>query len=231
MTRSFGLVEEKLREAEYFLGLLSAAGRHSQEAKYCFSAFVSASRSVTFTLQACLKGVEGFDAWYATAQFSLKTDSLARHFVEFRNSTQKTGENPIGCVDSTNLRQYLAAQLNGTAPTHILIHPVTSEMLDAVAACELYLGSIVRIIYDCYIKFRTVLDPQWYFTKEAFEQSGKTFKDALQELGFPSSWTDAFPPREDGWLILRNQQPGCAINDIFYARLGKIVLGPDDSHE
>lgn len=231
MTRSFGLVEEKLREAEYFLNLLSESRRHSQEAKFCFSAFVSASRSVTFALQACLKGVEGFEEWYSTAQSNLKADLLAPHFVEFRNSIQKTGENPIGRVDEANLRNYLAAQLNGNAPRHILVHPATQEMIDAVGACEAYLTSIARIIYDCYINFRTVVDPQWHFTEDAFESAGRTFNDALQELGYPPSWSNALPRGADGWLLLRKQQPGCAINDIFQARLGQTVVGPNNHDE
>ena len=231
MTRSFGLVEDKLRESEYFLELLSKSSKHSQEARFCFSAFVSATRSVTWALQAGLKGVDGFEEWYSTAQSTLKSDLLAPHFVDFRNSIQKTGENPIGQVDSKNLRHYLVAQLNGTAPRHILVHPATREMIDAVQASEAYLVSIVRVVYDCYMKFRTVVDPQWHFTKQSFEKSGMTFNDALQELGYPSSWGDALPLGVDGWSVLRNHMPGCAINDIFHARLGQIVLGPDDQRE
>ncbi|WEN15731.1 hypothetical protein PY254_03385 [Rhodanobacter sp. AS-Z3] len=228
MMRSFGLVEEKLREAEYFLSLLSESGRHSQEAKYCFSAFVSASRSVTFALQTSLTGVDGFDVWYSVAQTSLKADLLAPHFVEFRNSTQKTGENPIGKVNPENLRHYLSAQLNGTAPRHVLVHPASLKMMDASEACAAYLTSVTRIVYDCYVNFRTVVDPQWHFTKEVFDDAGMTFQDALQELGYPSSWSDAVSVDLDGWSLLRKLKPGCAINDIFYARLGQIVLGPDE---
>ncbi|MGO1002708.1 hypothetical protein [Lysobacter sp. CA196] len=231
MTRSFELVEEKLREAEYFLRLLSESDRHSQEAKFCFSAFVSASRSVTFALQACLKGVEGFVEWYSIAQSALKADLLAPHFVEFRNSVQKTGENPIGRVDPANLRHYLAAQLNGTAPRHVLVHPATREMIDAVEASDAYMTSVARVIYDCYIHFRTIVDPQWHFTEDAFKNVGKTFNDALQELGYPPSWSDALPLGVDGWSLLRSHLPDCAINDIFHARLGQVVLGPDNCHK
>ena len=231
MKRSFGLVEEKLREAEYFLRLLSESERHSQEAKYCFSAFASASRSVTFALQACLKGVSGFEEWYSSAQSFLKADLLAPHFVEFRNSIQKTGENPIGRVDTGNLRHYLAVQLNGNAPRHVLVHPATKEMVDAVDACDAYLVSVARVVYDCYVNFLTIVDPQWYFTREVFEDAGKTFNDALQELGYPSSWGDALPLNADGWSLLRSQQPSCAINDIFHARVGQIILGPASHSE
>lgn len=226
MTRSFGLVEEKLREAEYFLDLLSRASRHSQEAKFCLSAFVSASRSVTFALQACLNGTDGFADWYATAQEELKSDSLAPHFVEFRNITQKTGENPIDQVGHAHLRQYLAAQMDGTAPKHVLVHPRTEELVDAVEACTSYLISVTQIVYDCYVRFRTLVDPQWHFTQEAFMSSGKTFGDALKEMGYPSFWADTAPEDADQWRLLSKLQPSCAINDLFQARLGRTVVGP-----
>lgn len=228
MTRSFGLVEEKLREAEYFLDLLSRASRHSQDAKFCFSAFVSASRSVTFALQACLNGINGFADWYATAQAELKSDPLAPHFVEFRNIVQKTGENPIGRVGHAHLRQYLAAQMDGTAPKHVLVHPQTEELVDAVEVCTSYLTSVTRIVFDCYVRFRTLVDPQWYFTHGAFMSSGMTFVDALKEMGYPPSWADAAPEGADHWRLLSRLQPSCAINDLFQARLGQTVIGPYD---
>jgi len=68
MTSSFGVVENKLREAEFFLDQLRDASRLSFEADCYFSAFVSAARSVTFAMQASLKGVPGFRDWYGSAQ-------------------------------------------------------------------------------------------------------------------------------------------------------------------
>ncbi|MGA2207716.1 MAG: hypothetical protein ABSG10_13395, partial [Terracidiphilus sp.] len=60
MSQSFGIVEEKLREAEFFLDALHAAPRSSFEARCLFSAFVSAARSVTLALQATMKDIDGF---------------------------------------------------------------------------------------------------------------------------------------------------------------------------
>src|SRR5687767_9037861 len=74
MARSFGLVEVKLTEAEYFLQRMSGAGTHSREARYYFSAFFFASRSVTFVLKACLNDVEGFVVSYGEALSSIKAD-------------------------------------------------------------------------------------------------------------------------------------------------------------
>ena len=64
MSDSFGLVEDKIFEAEYFLKRLQESISMSFESSCFFSAFVSASRSITFALQAAMNGVPGFSGWY-----------------------------------------------------------------------------------------------------------------------------------------------------------------------
>jgi hypothetical protein len=88
---------------------------------------------------------------------------------------------------------------------------------------------VTQVVYDCYVKFRTIVDPQWYFTQEAFQTSGKTFADAIQEMGYPASWADAAPLDKDPWPLLSSLNSSCAINDLFQARLGQTVTGPYDS--
>ena len=95
MARSFGIVEEKLREADFFLNQLCRSSNLSFEARCFFSAFVSAARSVTLTMQASLKGVRDFDQWYEEIRSKLKTDRLAPHFVEIRNDIVHIGINPL----------------------------------------------------------------------------------------------------------------------------------------
>lgn len=64
MSRSFGLVDYKVQEAEYFLLELKRLGKglKFRGIRFCASAFVSAARSVTFAMQASLKGNDRFDA-------------------------------------------------------------------------------------------------------------------------------------------------------------------------
>ena len=59
MSRSFGLVDDKLAEAAFFFERLEST-QNMFEARCYLSAFASASRSVTFAMQASLVGVEGF---------------------------------------------------------------------------------------------------------------------------------------------------------------------------
>lgn len=230
MVRSFGIVENKLRETEFFLDLLRNTQPPSFEADCFFSAFVSASRSVTFSLQATLNKVESFEAWYATAQQKLKTDPLAPLFVEIRNEVVHVGDNPINRVTFEHLAEHLARQLDGQK-SHVLILPDSSEpagskLVDAVAVSTMYFESLVDIVFDCYDQFRMVVDPQWYFTQQNFSASGRTIRDAIVELGFPENWVDGIPP-DNAWRAIRSQQPRCLINDIFERYLGKMIVAPD----
>ncbi len=226
MTQSFGIVEEKLSEAEFFLGKLCSTNRFSFEAKYYFSAFVSAARSVTLALQATLSEVDGFDEWYELARAKLKTDPLAPFFVEIRNDVIHKGVNPLNQATLTHLREDLARQMHQGKDTHILVIPspeIEAEtcLADASDACRDYLASLVAVIFDCYDKFRTVVDPRWYFTQDHFMSQGKTLEDALVELGFSPNWALGALENTDTWRVLRSQQPCCQLNEIFQKYLDR----------
>jgi hypothetical protein len=91
--RSFGLAERKLEEAYFFLDKVTSA--RLLDMGYYFSAFVAASRSVTFAVQGCLNGASGFEEWYGGWQARLRGDPLARLFHECRTDGQHLGVCPI----------------------------------------------------------------------------------------------------------------------------------------
>ena len=62
--RSFGLVDHKIAEAEFFFTEISKCGFNFFAFRCYVSAFVSSTRSVTFAIQASLRGLVGFDGWY-----------------------------------------------------------------------------------------------------------------------------------------------------------------------
>jgi len=93
--RSFGIVDDKVKEAEFFLTQLTGCNNFF-EAR-CYSvAFAAATRSITFALQASLRDLPGFSHWYAAKQTQLKADSLARFFHDFRRVSHHIGEHVIG---------------------------------------------------------------------------------------------------------------------------------------
>ena len=233
MAHSFGIVEEKLREADFFLKQLCRSNNLSFEARCFFSAFVSAARSVTLTMQASLKGVRDFDQWYEEIRIKLKTDRLAPHFVEIRNDIVHIGINPLNQVTLEHLQEHLSRQLHQGDRAHVLVLPDpnregASVLVNAKQACREYFTSLVSVTFECYQRFLTVVDPRWYFTQENFEAMGRTFEDAVAELGFPPEWASCAPMEPDAWKALRLQQPPCQINDIFRKYLDRTIPDPDD---
>jgi hypothetical protein len=233
MARSFGIVEEKLREADFFLNQLCRSNNLSFEARCFFSAFVSAARSVTLTMQASLKGVRDFDQWYDEIRGQLKTDRLAPHFVEIRNDIVHIGINPLNQVTLEHLQEHLSRQLRQRDRAHILVLPDpnregASVLVAATQACTEYFTSLVSVTFECYQRFLTVVDPKWYFTTENFQAMGRTFEDAVVELGFPPEWASCVPMESGAWKALRLQQPPCQINDIFRKYLDRTIPDPDD---
>jgi hypothetical protein len=236
MSQSFGIVEDKLREGEFFLDGLRGSGRLSFKSRCYFSAFVSAARSVTLALQATMCRVDGFSVWYQQAQARLKLDPLARFFVEIRNDSIHKGLNPLGRVTLEHLREDLVLQLHQHKRTHIIVLPDPNTgkgtvLADAVEVSFEYFKSLVAVVFDCYDRFRCFVDPRWYFTRENFITMGKDFGDALQELGFPRAWVSCAGDEIAGWRALRSQQEACLLNDLFVRYVGRTIPDPDRQGE
>jgi len=234
MAQSFGVVEDKLRETEFFLDQLGISSRFSFDARCHFSAFVSAARSVTLALQKAMGGISGFESWYQGAQDKLKTDPLAPFFAEIRNDSVHKGLNPLNQVTLDHLPEDLFHQMYQHKRSHVLVLPDVraknlTVLADAVQTSTLYFISLVNVIFECYDQFRCVVDPQWYFTRDNFSAMGKSFEDAVAELGFPPVWASCAPAGDDDrWRVLRSLQPSCQINDLFQKYLGREIAGPDD---
>lgn len=231
MTRSFGIVEDKLREADFFLGKLCKSPRLSADARYYFSAFISSSRTVTLSMQACLGGLEEFDSWYKGVSDRLKTDHLAKYFLKTRNESTHVGVNPLNHVPHEHLREHITQQLKNRSHSHVFVipsqdDPASTEIINAVEACEKYFVTLVTVVFECYETFKTLIDPRWYLTEENFRLHGKSFVDAVVEQGFPTIWASYIPEGADGWEILRSQEPCCLINDIFIKYLGCCINAP-----
>lgn len=224
MSRSFGIVDFKVREAEYFLLELTRLSEQFafEPVQFSASAFASATRSITFAMQASLKNASEFDPWYVTQQARLREDPLARFFVDFRNYTQKIGGGDIVCQ---------AMRVQERVRFYFCPVPDLDKVpeQDVLSACESYFTTILQIVFDCYIKFGPVIDGQQYFTRENFSARGKTIEDAEEELGFPRGWTDLgdrdLEPYR--WQALRSQADGCLIQEQFERWLSKSLPHPD----
>ena len=213
MARSFDLADNKLWEADFFVEKMDEAGSELFEARAYFSAFAAASRSITFALQAVMKDVPGFDAWYHPRRERLKNIDLARFFVEARNVTQKTGEDPLGSL-------VLRAGRDGNPVTKLFFRASSAYSAvpeeDAVTACKTYLTMLVTLVLECYEGFGRTIDPEQFYTKEAFNDRGLTIDDADEELFGIRGWTSTPGILEAARRqILRDSMPGCRIDQIF----------------
>ena len=222
MSRSFSLVDSKVAETEFFLKKIDESERRMFDFKCYLSAFVSSSRSITFSLQSVLKNTEGFEVWYTKHQTKMKNDPLARFFNEFRRINQHIGENVANRgtfgVNGPYLYWFVPSQEIKAVPE-----------LDVSSACKEYFISVLELVYDCYRIFGTTIDAHQRYTSSYFLTIGKTIEDAEVEAGFIAGWTDIGKPEfeEYRWQMVRDQMPGCEINEIFYQYLNKITHAPE----
>ncbi len=86
--------ERKLRELAHFFQQMKVSDSIDVLEGH-FSAFISAGRSVTFSLQSDLKKFEGFSEWYSDKQKEMKDDELLRFFKDLRDSDIHTGKQNI----------------------------------------------------------------------------------------------------------------------------------------
>jgi hypothetical protein len=180
--RSFGLVEQKLGEADFFYNHVCSA--NWGEVRHYFSAFISAARSVTFAVQGAITGADGFDAWYGGWQKRLRDDPLARFFHECRTDSQHLGICPIVGGTYVEGRQLLFfGQHDPNRRT-----PVPDE--DVATCCRVYLTTLCELVNDCFRVFGLLIDPNQVYTLEGLAAKGWTIEDVEEELGLPRGYTD-----------------------------------------
>jgi hypothetical protein len=210
--RSFGLVEQKLFEADFFLQEIKTRQANFLEVRFLFSAFCTSVRSVTFALQAVLSSHPGFAEWYEPWQHKLANDELARFFVACRNTMQKIGENPVsggGRFSDGNVYCRFAPS--------IVFPKVPNE--DVFTSCQRFLVLVIELVRDCHSVFKHVVDPQYYYTEDNFSRLGLTIEDAEQEIIGRPGWTEGVP-LEERWRLLRAEVGSTGLEEFFSQYLG-----------
>jgi hypothetical protein len=186
MSRSFQIVEQKVDESEFFLKKILEASYNFnlEEAQYYLSAFLSASRSITFCIQASISKLPNFDNWYSVHQDRLKENDLAKYFLFARNHSQKVGFYPIGggyTILDSNGKKRLAFTFTYFYPEDDKIIP----KYEVIAACKEYFTMLLKIVQDCYQNYGADIDPDQYYTLETMKKLNLTIEDFEEELGFP----------------------------------------------
>lgn len=229
MGRSFGIVEQKIEESEFFLekietNLLSEIS--FGETQFYLSAFVSSTRSITFTIQASISDLPEFKEWYEPQQAALKANKLARFFLEARNLSQKIGYYLIG-----GGRTY--KDENGDTRMHHYFQTFNSPKTlkdipeeDVSTACVNYFKVLLSVVVNCYQKFGDIIDPEKFFTYENMLKTEKTIEDFEEQAGYQRGWT-AIPELtiEERIDLIKRHHPMPTIDWIFEKRLGTNRFG------
>lgn len=221
MPRSFGLVDNKVQEAEYFLDRIRLSESNIYGIQFDTVAFAAAARSITFSMQSSLTGIPEFDTWYADKQAYLSSHPLCSFFNRLRRVTQHIGENPIG-----------GGSFSGGQTTHYFSqHKDLGNIPESnvIAACEQFYILLLELVYECYLQFNPLINGQWRFTKDYFQIIGLTIEDAEEELGLPRGWSGVSGLSEEiRWKFLRKEADGCNAQEQFERWLGKRIPHPDD---
>jgi hypothetical protein len=182
MRKPFKHVNDKLREAEFFLDKLRHA-TELHEARFFFSAFVSAARSVTYAIQVCLSGLPDFDVWWEGRRQRLKEDPIVRYFHKARNVMTHTGVNPVEVqIPSMTMSRYDFLLAGDHVP-----------LLEAVAAADAYMAFLVIIAREAYGKYWSSLDLPADLTVVQLAKRGTSFEDVEEELGMPRGYLGDLP--------------------------------------
>ncbi|WP_309384648.1 hypothetical protein [Cerasicoccus frondis] len=217
MEKTFDTVDMKVAEAEFFLRKMAGCGFDLEEFQFYFSAYLSASRTVTLALQQ-FKDLDGFEAWYAPHQEKLKKNQTAKFFLNTRNSHVHGGGYPIRGGSS-----------HGRTHTfHFFDYDHNDVELgddDVLARSRSFFLSLIEIVYDCYVELGPQIDPQQFYTKEHF--GGSIDQAEAQIYGWiMTSFIDEGFSEDDRWSELRSRLDSCKINHLFKAYLGKVTPQP-----
>lgn len=217
-SRGFYCVADKVEEADYFLGRMKEAYSDIGEFRFLFSAFVSAARSVTFSLQAVMSGYPDFDSWYQPRQGRLRESRLARFFVDIRNHMQKVGGAPLFHSGSSR---------NGKFEwfTEFIPTPDFEEVPsgDVITLSETYFSLLLEILKDCYTDYWAYIDPRAIFTVEGLRVLGWTVEDVEESVGIPRGWTDISWPEQEKMtarLHVLSRYGGDELMDAFFNKYG-----------
>jgi len=218
-SRGFYIVAAKVGEADYFLEKLQEAQGHYDEFSYILSAFTSAARSITFSLQAVMSKYPSFSEWYIPHQESLKENGLAKYFVNLRNHMQKVGAVP---VDHTGtMRDGKIKHLSYFVDIEGLKDAPPGEV---TRLAKEYFLEILRVIEQCYRDFWIYVDPRAIFTEKGLALLGWSIEDIEEAAGFPRGYTDVPYDGNDKNFqrlrLLRREFQGDEMMEQYFSKYG-----------
>ena len=221
MSKSFDFVDEKIREADFFLDQLSESGMRMNQVRFHFNAFVSASRSITFSLQAVMNSTPGFREWYKPKQEALKANETCQFFKTIRDQSLHIGSTPVNSGSMRTLENGDVEVKYWFKSDDPLIPLENAPEEDVVTSCRSYLTTLIQLVYECYVEFGDIIDPRQYFSNESIARRGWTPEHIEKYLGFPTGWSKTEGLSDSERIeALRKHIPDSLIDPIFVKYLG-----------
>jgi hypothetical protein len=180
-------VAKKVGETDFFLEKLKETDSWDEEYVYYFSAFVSAMRSITFTLQFVMCKYHGFADWYKSRQERLGKSRIAQLFKELRNHSEKTGIIPIARKSSITEGLFYETDQFFFPPNLKFKEIPKGDVLDLSQKCFV---EILSVIAECYKDFDVYIDPRVLFTERGITALNWSIEDVEEYVGFPRGYTD-----------------------------------------
>lgn len=225
MNKTFDTVDLKVAESEFFLRKMAECKFNFAELGFYFSAFLSAARTITLALQQ-FQHLDGFKEWYAPHQETLKSNPVAKFFLETRNDHLHGGIYPVTGGSSRE----------GKITFHFRNYEHNKQELgddDVLDRCRNFFICLLEIVFDCYLKLGPQINPQQHYTAEHFKALGRTVGDAELEL---FGWTmdsskEQICDESDRWRLVRSHVGDCQINHLFHGYLRKVTPQPAEPED
>lgn len=160
MPKYFKVVSEKVSESVFFFELMEKTNNPLMVFKMrnYLSAFLSSSRSITFSLQYYISGNKNMELAYEEVQNSLKNDNVAKYFLTARNSSQKTGYYPITSAGIISSASDGTANFYHEFDKSFWKSDVPIPEGDVIEICRSYLKSLLLHVSKFYINFGEEID-------------------------------------------------------------------------
>lgn len=215
---SLGTSIEKLLEAEYFLGWITAS--HGDDLRYNLNAFLAACGSITHYLQKSMSSVPDFKTWYSDRQTEMRADAAMGFFLELRNISQHEG--PVSIVGGSTLRPpgwtYRFAGNRKAVPAELV-----GVSLDR--ACADQFVKLARFVDDFRKRFPYESCLHEAFTADGIGRLGFTLADAAVLIGLPDGFLDVGSDitMEEKLRILRREVDPIDVATLFRLTEGQLL--------
>jgi hypothetical protein len=101
------MVRQKFKEAEYFFYQLELNSFNHFLYESYLSAFINATRNISYAIQKEGSNKEGFKKWWLKQRLYMKNDKIMKFFYEIRNYSIKKGTNKLSENKGLTMRHLL----------------------------------------------------------------------------------------------------------------------------